>query len=77
MRIPIDKHPGDLEPDDITEIISVLMEHVEEHGLHAECTARCLSLTLIIDKLVWLLPSEPIHNWLDTWRESWERDARI
>lgn len=73
MRIPIEKHPGDLEPDDLTLLISVLMEHIEEHLFHDECHARCLKLDLVIEKLAWMLPTDPVHNWMDEWRESWER----
>lgn len=73
MKIYIDEHPGDLTPDDITEIISALMEHIEEHFLHEECHERILLLDLAIKKLAGMLPTEPRMNWLDDWRESWER----
>ena len=74
MQIHISEHPGDLTPDDLTELISVLMEHIEEHFLHEECHARCLKLDLIIEKLAWMLPTDPQKTWLDEWRESWERN---
>lgn len=74
MQIHIDQHPGDLTPDDLTLLISVLMEHIEEHFFHEECTARCLNLNIIIEKLAWMLPTEPTVSWLDEWRESWERN---
>ena len=77
MKIHIDQFPGDLTPDDITEVISVLMSYIEEHFLHEECHAQCFMLNIIIEKLAWMLPTEPTANWLDEWRESWERDAKI
>ena len=74
MQIHIDQHPGDLEPDDITEIISALMSYIEEHFFHEECTDQIIRLDLAIKKLVWMLPTEPKMSWLDEWRESWERN---
>lgn len=73
MKIHIDEHPGDLTPDDITEVISALMGYIDEHTYHRECQRQCLNLTLIIDKLAWMLPNEPTRTWLDDWKESWER----
>lgn len=73
MKVPIED--DSLSKQEIELAIKKLIEANEEHFLCEDprCNAEYLRTTLLIEKLAKMLPTEPTANWLDEWRESWER----